>query len=474
MRNINLFSDYYELTMANSYFIEGKANKIAVFDFFFRRIPDNGGYATFVGLDQLINYISNISFSKEEINFLKKKKIFDPRFLKYLSKFRFTGDIYSFEEGTPIFPGEPVLVVKAPLIECQIIETYLLATLNHQSLIATKTARMVESAKGRPIMEFGARRAHGYDAANFGARSAYIAGCVGSSNTYTDFIYGIPALGTMSHSYVQSFNSEYESFIAYAKTYPDETVLLVDTYDTLKQGLPNAIRCAKNYLEPNGYRLKAIRIDSGDLAYLTKKCREILDENGLKDCMITVSNSLDEYIIKDLLIQGAKIDSFGIGERLITSKSESVFGGVYKLAELNNEPKMKVSNTPEKTTTPGFKQVYRFFDNNTKKAIADLVTLFDEKIDTKKTYTLFDPIYTWKKKEVSNFYVEPLLKQIFKDGKLVYKKRNIEEIKKYCNQCRMYLWDEVKRLERPHQYYVDLSEKLWNLKDNLIRKMLKK
>ena len=406
MRKINLFTDFYELTMANSYFVEGKENEIVYFDYFFRTLPDSGGYAIFAGLDHVINYLLNLKFSNQEIKYLRDLKIFDEGFLEYLKNFKFTGDVYSFKEGSPIFPNEPILTVKGNIIECQIIETYLLTALNHQSLIATKAARIVEAAQGRSVMEFGARRAHGHDAANYGARAAYIAGAIGTSNTYAGYKYGIPALGTMAHSYVQSFPTEYDAFLAYAKTYPNNSLFLVDTYDTLGRGIPNAIKVAKDYLEPNGYRLKGIRIDSGDLTYLTKEARKLLDAAGMKDCLITVSNSLDEYTIKDLLYQGAKIDTFGVGERLITAKSEAVFGGVYKLVAIqDNEkiiPKIKLSDTVAKTTTPSFKQVYRLFDNKNK-AIADLVTLRDEVIDGTKPYLLFDPDYIWKQKEITDF-----------------------------------------------------------------------
>lgn len=472
MRKLNLFTDFYELTMANSYFVEGKEKEIVYFDYFFRSLPDEGGYAIFAGLDHLINYLLNLKFSSEEIKYLERQKIFDQGFLEYLKTFKFSGDIYSFKEGSPIFPNEPILTVKGNIIECQIIETYLLATLNHQSLIATKAARIVGAAQNRNIMEFGARRAHGHDAANYGARAAYIAGAAGTSNTYASYKYGIPALGTMAHSYVQSFPSEYEAFLAYAKTYPNNSLFLVDTYDTLEIGIPNAIKVAKEYLEPNGYRLKGIRIDSGDLTYLTKEARKMLDKAGLNDCLITVSNSLDEYIIKDLLYQGAKIDTFGVGERLITAKSEAVFGGVYKLValEYNGEivPKIKLSDTVAKTTTPSFKQVYRLFDNKNM-AIADLITLREEVIDESKPYLLFDPDYIWKQKEISNFKAVPMQITIFKDGKLVYKKPSLNEIRTYCQESQKYLWDEMKRLEKPHKYYVDLSQKLWDLKKELIK-----
>ena len=471
-KDLTLLIDFYELTMANSYFELGRQDEIAYFDFFFRAIPDNGGYAIFAGLEQLIEYIENLSFEEEEIEYLRSKKIFSEGFLKYLKNFKFKGSIYSFKEGYPIFPGEPIITVKGPIIDCQIIETALLLTVNHQSLIATKASRIVESAQGRIVMEFGARRAHSYDAANYGARAAYISGVDGTSNTYLDFIAGVPALGTMAHSYVQSFDSEYEAFLAYAKTYPNDTLLLVDTYDTLRQGIPNAIKVHKEYLEPRGSYLKGLRIDSGDLTYLTKKAREMLDAEGLTETKITVSNSLDEYLIKDLLQQGAKIDSFGVGERLITAKSEPVFGGVYKLVAIEKngilEPKIKVSDTVIKTTTPGFKQVYRFFDKNDK-AIADVVTLSDEVINTNEPYLLFDPDHPWKQKLVTDYTVEPMLTTIYDNGKLVYKKPTLDEIRETKKDQLSRLWVEVRRLEYPHRYYVDLSKPLWDLKQKLIQ-----
>ncbi|MGI6359751.1 MAG: nicotinate phosphoribosyltransferase [Acholeplasmatales bacterium] len=470
MRNLTMLIDYYELTMANSYFVHNK-NDLASFDLFFRDNPDNGGYSIIAGLEQVIQYINELKFTKEDIKFLKSKGIFDEGFLKYLETFKFTGTMHAVKEGTPIFPREPILTVVGPIIECQIIETMLLLTINHQSLIATKTARIVHAAKGRTVMEFGSRRAQGYDAANFGARAAYIAGAVGSANTYTDRLYNIPALGTMAHSYVQSFKSEYDAFLAYAKTYPNSTVFLVDTYSTLGSGIPNAIKVAKEYLIPNGYRLKGIRIDSGDLAYLSKEARKMLDAEGLNDCKITVSNSLDEYLIRELIRQGACIDSFGVGERLITSKSDSVFGGVYKLSALKENgiwvPKMKLSDNVEKTTIPGIKGLYRFFKDG--KAIADVVTLKDEVIDEEKPYLLFDPNFPWKNKLVSDFKAVNLLEPIFVDGKQVYKSPSLDEIRDYHHEQMSTLWDELKRFDYPHQYYVDLSKPLWDVRERLLK-----
>jgi len=472
-RKLTLLMDFYELTMANGYFKDGKHEQIAVFDVFFRNVPDRGGYAIFAGLEQVIDYLDTLEFSKSEIDYLKSKKIFDHDFLKYLENFKFTSDVYAIEEGTPVFPQEPLITVKGPIIECQLVETMLLLTINHQSLIATKAARIVRAAQGRSVLEFGARRAHGYDASIYGARAAYIAGVLGTSNTYADYQYKIPALGTMAHSYVQSYDSEYESFVAYANTYPKATLLLVDTYNTLKQGIPNAIRVHKEILEPQGEYLKGIRLDSGDLTYLTKKAREMLDEAGLTKTKITVSNSLDEYLIKELIAQGAQIDTFGVGERLVTARSEAVFGGVFKLAAIgkNNElePKIKISENIQKTTIPAFKQVYRFYDENGM-AEADVITLHDETIDETIPYELFHPLYPWKKKMVNNFKVKPLLIKIFEDGKLIYDKPSLEQIREHCQTSMAQLWPEVLRLENPHEYYVDLSKDLFELKQSLIKK----
>lgn len=477
MRNLSMLIDFYELTMANSYFEHNK-NEEAVFDLFFRSVPDEGGYAVMAGLEQAIQYIQELSFTDKDIEYLRSRKLFSEGFLTYLRHFKFSSSVYAIKEGTPIFPNEPVLTVKGPIIECQLIETMLLLTINHQSLIATKTARIVASAKGRAVLEFGSRRAQGYDAATFGARAAYIAGAVGSSNTITDRDFKIPAIGTMAHSYVQSFNSEYEAFLAYAKTYPNDSVFLVDTYSTLNSGVPNAIKVYQDYLKPNGYTLKGIRIDSGDLTYLSKKSRELLDAAGLTNTRITVSNSLDEYLIRELVEQGAQIDAFGVGERLITSKSDSVFGGVYKLAALKQNgvwvPKMKLSDNVVKTTNPGVKKLYRLYDLTTHNAIADVVTLEDEVIDDQKPYLLFDPNFPWKQKWVKNFKAVSLLEPIFISGKLVYQKPLLKDIRAFHMEQMATLWDEVKRFENPHPYYVDLSKALYDLKQNLIEQYSKK
>ena len=473
-RNLSLLMDFYELTMANGYFKDGRHQDIAVFDVFFRSIPDDGGYAIFAGLESIIDYIENLRFDDEDINYLKSRNIFDEGFLKYLENFKFTSDVYAIEEGTPIFPNEPLFIIKGPIIECQLIETMVLLSINHQSLIATKTSRIVREAKGRPVFEFGARRAHSFDAANLGARSAYIGGVTGTSNTLAGRLFNIPALGTMAHSYVQSFESEFEAFKSYALNYPDNTLLLVDTYDTLHQGIPNAIRVHNEILKPMGKSLKGIRIDSGDLAYLSKKVRTLLDEAGLTDTKITVSNALDEFIIRDLVVhQDAMIDSFGVGERLITARSEAVFGGVFKLSALEEDgkliPKIKISDNVAKTTIPGFKQLYRFYDENNM-AIADLITLHDEVIDSTKPYTLFDPMHPWKQKVVENFRVEKMLVPIFEKCKLVYNIPKLSEIRKRKEQLFESLWKEVIRLKNPHEYYVDLSQDLWDIRQELITK----
>lgn len=472
-RKLNLLMDFYELTMSYGYFNDNRHLDVAVFDVFFRQIPDKGGYAVMAGLEQVITYLENLSFDESEIKLLRNKNIFSEEFLEFLKNFKFSSDIYAMKEGTPIFPHEPILVVKGPIIECQLIETMVLLTINHQSLIATKASRIVNQAKGRTVMEFGARRAHGYDASIYGARAAYISGVTGTSNTYAEYLYGIPALGTMAHSYIQSYKTEYEAFLSYAKTFPDATSLLVDTYDTLKQGIPNAIKLHNEYLKPRGHYLSSIRIDSGDLTYLSKKARAMLDEAGLTKTKIIVSNSLDEYLIKELIHQGAQIDSFGVGERLVTARSEAVFGGVFKLSAITENnilvPKIKLSENVAKTTIPGFKQVYRFFDENNM-AMADVITMFDEEINGNEEYVLFHPEYTYKKKTVINFKLVKLLVPIFLGGKLVYDKPNLEEIRSYHKEQMDSMWDEVKRLEQPHQYYVDYSQKLWDLKTSLITK----
>lgn len=472
--NYTLLCDFYELTMGNGYFQTGIDKQICYFDVFFRGVPDGGGFAIAAGLEQIIDYIQDLRFTPEDIDFLRGKGVFSEEFLQYLTTFRFTGDIWAVPEGTPIFPGEPILTVRAPAIEAQFIETYVLLILNHQSLIATKSNRIVRAAQGRPVSEFGSRRAQGPDAAVLGARASYIAGCAGTACTLADRVYGSPAGGTMAHSWVQMFPDEYTAFKTYCELYPHSATLLVDTYNVLKSGVPNAIRAFKEILLPQGITNCAIRLDSGDLTYLSKKARKMLDEAGLPQCKIVASNSLDEYIIRDLLQQGACIDSFGVGERLITSKSEPVFGGVYKLSAVERPdgsilPKIKISENPAKITNPHFKKVYRLFENDTGKAIADLICVHDEVIDPSQPLELFDPEATWKRKTITDFTVRELLVPIFQSGKLVYEKPSIEAMRAWCAGQIDTLWDEVKRFENPHNYYVDLSQKLWDIKQQLLK-----
>ena len=471
IRNLTMLSDFYEFTMANGYYENGMKDTVAVFDAFYRKNPDGGGYAIFAGLNDIISYIKNLHFTDEDIEYFKSQGDFSEGFLEYLRNFKFTGDVYAFPEGSVMFPGEPIVTVKAPIIECSIIETYLLLSMNFNSLIATKTNRIVSSAGDRLVMEFGARRAQGADASITGARAAYIAGAPITSNTYSAKKYGFKASGTMAHSWIQAFDSEYEAFKTYAKMYPDNCILLIDTYDTLESGLENAMKVFKEELLPKGLT-GGVRIDSGDLAYLSKEVRKRLDENGFEDFKIVASNSLDEFKIESLLAQGAKIDSFGIGERLITAKSDPVFGGVYKLVAIEKgeklQAKIKVSENVEKITTPGFKKVYRLYDTETGKAEADYIALRDEEIDDNEPLVIFDPLFTWKMKKMKNYKAREMQVTIFKDGELVYDEPSLEEIASYRKEEVESLWDEVKRYDTPHNYYVDLSQKLWNLKQKLI------
>lgn len=471
-RNLTMLVDFYELTMADGYVNNNLGDRIAYFDMFFRRVPDGGGYCIMSGVQQLIKYLSSLYFSDDDIEFLKSKKTFSEKFLDYLKNFKFCCDVWAVPEGNPVFPGEPLVTVRGPAMQAQFVETMILLTINHQTLIATKANRICRAANGRPIMEFGSRRAQGYDGAIYGARAAVIGGCAATACTISEQMFGIPAIGTMAHSWIQLFDSEYESFKAWAETYPDNCVLLIDTYNVLKSGLPNAIKAFDNVLKPKGIRPKGIRIDSGDITYLTKKCRKILDDAGYPDCSIVISNSLDEYLISDVLAQGAAIDSFGVGERLITASSEPVFGGVYKLSaiEENNEivPRIKISENEEKITNPGFKKIYRIFDKTSDMAIADLITLNDEKIDEEKPLEIFNPIYNWKRKKIKNYYVKDLRVKLFDNGNCVYTSPSTLEIKAYAKQEVEKLWPEVLRLENPHSYYVDLSQKLWSLKQHML------
>ncbi len=472
--NMTLLCDFYELTMANGYFKTEQKNRITYFDVFFRRVPDGGGFAIAAGLEQIIDYINNLHFTDTDIEYLRSRDLFDPEFLEYLRTFKFTGDIWAVPEGTPIFPGEPVITVRAPAIEAQFIETFVLLTFNHQSLIATKANRIVRAAQGRPVSEFGSRRAQGADGAILGARAAFIGGVANSACTIADIRYGVPAGGTMAHSWVMMFDSEYEAFKTYCEIYPENATLLVDTYNVLKSGVPNAIKAFKEVLLPKGITKCAIRLDSGDLAYLTRKARRMLDDAGLPFCKIVVSNSLDEFIIRDLLLQGAQIDAFGVGEGLITSKSDPVFGGVYKIAAIEDKdgniiPRIKVSENIAKITNPHYKKLYRLYDKENGKALADLICLYDEVIDENEPLEIFDPDYTWKRKVLTNFKAIELQKPIFKNGECVYTRLTTDQIRDYCAAQLELQWDEVKRFENPHNYYVDLSQKLWDCKHDMLK-----
>ena len=467
--NYTMLCDFYELTMANGYFVKGMADRITYFDIFFREIPDGGGFAIAAGLEQIIDYVKNLHFTEDDIEYLRDRDCFDERFLEMLRNFRFTGDIWAVPEGTPIFPSEPVITVRAPAYQAQFIETYLLLVFNHQSLVATKANRIVRAAEGRPVSEFGSRRAQGASAAILGARAAYIGGCSSTACAIADERFGIPAVGTMAHSWVQMFDSEYEAFDSYCKLYPNAATLLVDTYNVLKSGVPNAIKAFK----ANGITKCGVRIDSGEITYLTRKTRRLLDEAGMTDCKIVVSNSLDEYIIRDTIQQGACIDSFGVGERLITSKNSPVFGGVYKLAAIERDdgtiiPKIKISENTAKITNPHYKKLYRIYEGDSGKAIADLITVHDEVIDTSKPLELFDPEHIWKRKVLEDYRIEELQKPIFLGGKCVYESPTASEIRDYCAAQLDLQWDEVKRFENPHNYYVDLSQKLWDVKQALL------
>ena len=471
--NMAMLCDFYEFTMSNGYFKNGFYRRTVYFDVFFRKVPDNGGFAIAAGLEQVIEYIKELHFDEEDIAYLRSKGIFDEGFLAYLRDFKFSGDIYAVPEGTPVFPNEPVMTVKAPAIEAQLIETFVLLTLNHQTLIATKANRIVRAAQGRAVLEFGSRRAQGASGAVMGARAAYIGGCKGTACTITDELYGVPAGGTMAHSWVQMFDSEYDAFKTYCELYPDNPTLLVDTYNTLKSGIPNAIKVFKEVLLPMGKTKCAIRLDSGDISYLSKKARKMLDDAGLTECKITASNALDEKLIRDLMMQGAQIDTFGVGERLITSSSSPVFGGVYKLVAVENasgdiEPKIKVSENTAKITNPHFKKLYRYYDRESGKALADELCVYDEVVDDSGEHTIFDPNATWKTKTLTDFTAKELLVKVFENGECVYDCPTIEEIAQYCRDQLDLLWDEVKRFENPHDYYVDLSAKLYEIKNILL------
>ena len=474
-KNLTMIMDLYELTMANGIFTSDMRDTVTYFDMFFRRVPDDGGYAIMAGLEQLIEYMNNLRFGEDDIEYLKNLNLFSDEFIDYLKNFKFTCDVWAVPEGTVIFPHEPIVTVRGPAMQALMLETMLLLTINHQSLIATKANRIVRAANGRPVMEFGARRAHGYGAAYYGARAAIIGGCAGTSCLLTAKDFGVAASGTMAHSWVQLFDDEYTAFKTYAEKYPDSCMLLVDTYNVLKSGIPNAIKVFDDVLKPLGKRPLGIRIDSGDITYITKKARKMLDDAGYSDCKICISNSLDEYIIRDMWMQDAKIDSFGVGERLITARSEPVFGCVYKLVAVEDKdgnvvPKIKISENVGKITTPHFKKLYRFYGRDTGKAIADYLCVYDETVDDSDKMTIFDPEATWKRKEVYHFEARELLVPIFKNGELVYKQPSLEEIRAYCAAQVDTLWDEVKRFDNPHRYYVDLSQKLYDIKQELLTK----
>lgn len=473
--NLTMIMDLYELTMANGIFTSDMRDTVTYFDMFFRRVPDDGGYAIMAGIEQLIEYMNDLKFTEEDIEYLKSLKLFSEEFIEYLRSFKFSCDVWAMPEGTVIFPHEPIVTVRGPAMQALMLETMLLLTINHQSLIATKANRIVRAADGRPVMEFGARRAHGYGAAYYGARAAIIGGCTGTSCLLTAKDFGVPASGTMAHSWVQLFEDEYTAFKTYAERYPDSCLLLVDTYNVLKSGIPNAIKVFNDVLKPLGKRPVGIRIDSGDITYLTKKARKMLDEAGYEDCKICISNSLDEYLIRDMIFQGAKVDSYGVGERLITASSEAVFGGVYKLSAVEKQgeiiPKIKISENAAKITLPGVKIPWRLYDRETGKAIADVITLAGEKIDSNEPYEIFDPDHTWKRKVVTDFVAKKLQVKIFQKGKQVYTSPSVKEISKYRAEQVDSLWDEVTRFENPHTYYVDLSEDLWNLRHELLNKL---
>ena len=478
-RNLTMLCDFYELTMANGYLKCGYGDKYTYFDVFYRANPDGGGYAIAAGLEQIINYINNLSFTEQDIEFLRSKNIFDEEFLSYLRDFKFEGDIWAVPEGTVIFPNEPVITVRAKAPQAQFIETYILMQFNHQSCIATKASRMVRAAEGRAISEFGSRRAQGADAAILGARAAYIGGVGATACTISDEYYHVPSTGTMAHSWVQMFPDEYTAFKNYCEIYPENATLLVDTYNVLESGIPNAIKAFREVLLPKGIKKCAIRLDSGDITYLTTRARKMLDDAGFDYCKIVVSNSLDEHIIRDIIRQGACVDAFGIGERLITAKSCPVFGGVYKLVAIEEDdgtvtPKIKISENPQKITNPHFKKVYRIYNNENGKAEADIVCVHDEVIDDTKPIEIFDPHYTWKRKVLENVTAVLLQERIFDKGRQVYSIPDIEESRRLCAAQLESMWKEVLRWENPHDYYVDLSEKLWGIKDTLLRKLRNK
>ena len=477
-RNLTLLTDFYELTMMQGYFRNEYANENVIFDAFYRKNPDGNGFSVCCGLEQVIEYIENLRFEKEDIDYLRSTGKFGEDFLEYLSGFRFTGDIYAIPEGRVMFPREPVLKVKAPIMQAQLVETAILNIINHQSLIATKAARVVHAAEGDGVMEFGLRRAQGPDAGIYGARAAVIAGCIGTSNVLAGKMFSIPVMGTNAHSWIMSFEDELTAFREYARIYPDNCIFIADTYDTLKSGVPNAIKVFTEMRE-QGIELKnyGIRLDSGDLAYLSKKAKKMFDEAGFSDVTIAASNDLDENLISSLKLQGAAVNSWGVGTNLITSKDSPSFGGVYKLAAIQDQetgeyiPKIKISENSEKITNPGDKVIYRIYDKESGKIFADLIALSDEVYDETKDLLLFDPVETWKKTlmKAGEYVMEPLMIPVYKDGRCVYKDRpSVMELQQICRRDMERLWDEAKRLVNPHHVHVDLSRKLWDLKQRLL------
>lgn len=472
-RNVSMMMDLYELTMANGYFRDDdtELNRVT-FDVFYRKNPDNGGFAIFAGLEQVIEYIEDLHFSEEDIAYLRSLNLFHADFLEYLKNYKFTGDIYAFPEGTIMYPSEPMLTVHAPLIDAQIVETAILNQINHQSLIATKTRRIVHAAAGRVVSDFGARRAHNVDAAVYGARAAYLGGADGTATVLAGQLFDIPVSGTMAHSWVMYYVDEYTAFKRYAENYPDATILLIDTYDVMHSGVPNAIKCAKEVLEPLGKRLLGVRLDSGDLAYLAKRVREQLDAAGLNDCKILASNSLDEQTISSILAQGAPIDIFGVGERLITAKSDSVFGAVYKISEVEHKgkvfPKIKISETPEKITNPGRKKVYRIYDKEGK-AIADLITKYDEVLDLSKPYRYIDVMKPWKNRSFVDCTAKELQQPVIINGKRVMAKRTLKDIRDFVSkQLQEEIWQEEQRFAYPHKHFLDMSPDYYEQKMTLL------
>lgn len=471
MRNLTLLTDLYQLTMLNGYFEKNIHEDVVVFDMFFRKNACNGGYTIVCGIDQFVDYINNIKFTDEDLAYLKSLNLFSDKFLAFLKDFKFTGDIYAVEEGTIMFPNEPVLTIKAPLYQAQLIETALLTIVNFQSLIATKASRVCFAAEGDPVFEFGLRRAQGPDAGIYGARAAIIGGCTATANVLAGKMFDVPLVGTQAHSWIQKFDTELEAFEAYADIYPDKCLLLVDTYSVLNSGLPNAIKVFKD-LRSKGYKPSGIRLDSGDLQYLSNECKKILDEEGFTDVSITASNDLDEHTISTLKSQGSAVNAWGVGTKLITSADSPSLGGVYKLAASFKddviEPKIKLSENPEKINNPGYKKVVRIYNKQNNKAEADLIMLHDESIDDSKPLTIFHPTYTWKTKTFNEYTIKELHKPLFLNGECKYKRKSVMEIREYVQNELSCLWKEYRRLINPEIYKVDLSKDLWDLKTEMI------